>query len=142
MKTHFLALSVLCLASLSTTRAGYTANADDASLLPAESPAMCYDTARRIEEMPACKGRVLELFHGCARIMTADGVKFWIGSPAATSDVVRFVETLREGQEYQFPGKFTDWQRGEAQASRAVQFAFLSFQPAGWLGAVVSAQPK
>lgn len=85
--------------------------------LPAEPPAMTYDTDPAIREMPRCKGTLVEKFPCCALLRAADGAKFWIGSPGATSEVVRFVATLEEGADYEFPQDYLKWRnRGRMRA--------------------------
>jgi hypothetical protein len=82
-----------------------------------EPPALTYDTAEFIQSMPRCTGSVLEKFPCCARMVAADGRKFWIGSPGATNEVVRFVEALAECEDYVFPDAFLEWRKQERMRS-------------------------
>src|SRR6266498_1897347 len=69
------------------------------------------ETAEQIKAMPPCKATVAE-HHGCYSVFrTADGKKFSIGSPAATQDVVQFLQTLKNGRSYEFPSVFLDYQK-------------------------------
>ena len=57
-----------------------------------------YETAGQIKAMPPCKAAVEE-HHSCYSIFTtSDGKKFSIGSPAATREVVQFLQSLKTGQ--------------------------------------------
>ncbi len=77
----------------------------------AETASPGYETAKQIKAMPPCKATVEE-HHSCYSIFrTADGKKFSIGSPAATQDVVQFLQTLKNGQTYKFPSVFLDYQK-------------------------------
>ena len=114
MKTPIRILAaVCCIAAPITFACGPVPAGVAAAAPPAEPPAMTYDTAAMIAGMPRFTGTVLEKFPCCARVCTADGTKLWIGSPAATSEVVRFVATLRECEDYVFPDAFLDWQKRE-----------------------------
>ena len=67
------------------------------------------ETAGQIKAMPPCRA-TLETRQPCYAIFrTADGKRFAIGSPAASSEVVRFLGTLHGGESYAFPGVFVDY---------------------------------
>ena len=70
-----------------------------------------YETAEQIKAMSPCNAAVEERQPCYSIFRTADGKKFSIGSPAATREVVQFLGTLKEGQVYQFPGIFLDYQK-------------------------------
>lgn len=68
-----------------------------------------HETAGQIKAMPPCRA-ALENRQPCyATFRTADGRRFAIGSPAAPSEVVRFLGTLHEGESYAFPDVFVDY---------------------------------
>ena len=70
-----------------------------------------FETPKQISAMPPCKA-TLEQQQPCSSIFrTADGRKFNIGSPAATPEVVQFLQTLKQGQTYEFPGVFLNYQK-------------------------------
>jgi hypothetical protein len=113
MKTMLHFLPALCvLAVIAATAADQPPS--HATTAVAQSPdavALTYDTAERIHAMPRLKGVVAEKFPCCALMSAPDGTNFWIGSPAATSEVVCFVATLEEGRAYTFPDDFVDYER-------------------------------
>src|SRR3954470_2042284 len=76
---------------------------------PAETTMPSAETAAQIEAMPACKATVEEHAPCYAVFRTADGKKFSIGSPAATQDVVQFLQTLKDGATYEFPRVFLEY---------------------------------
>jgi len=87
----------------------------------AETAIPSSETAAQIKAMPACKATVEE-HHACYSIFrTADGKIFSIGSPAATHEVVKFLEALRNGQSYEFPGVFLDYQKTNPTYETAAQ---------------------
>jgi hypothetical protein len=70
-----------------------------------------YESAEQITAMLPCKATVEES-HGCYSVFTtADGKKFSIGGPGATKEVVRFLQTLKDGESYELPGAFLDYQK-------------------------------
>jgi hypothetical protein len=71
----------------------------------------CFETGEQIRAMPACKATVEEQQPCCSLFRTADSRKFYIGSPAAGREVVQFLQTLKEGQIYEFPGVFLHYQK-------------------------------
>jgi hypothetical protein len=90
-------------------------SAEDASTQAHQAPILCYDTAERIAAMPPCKAEVEERFSCCLLMRTADGSKIWLGSPATTPEVLRFIPTLQDGQTYALPNAFLDWQKTPQQ---------------------------
>ncbi len=72
---------------------------------------LCYDTAERIAAMPPCEAEVEERFSCCVRMRAVDGSRIWIGSPATTPEVLRFLPTLQDGQTYTLPDAFIEWQK-------------------------------
>jgi hypothetical protein len=78
---------------------------------PSESVACIYETAEEIQAMPPCKATVVHTYPCYSLLRTSDAKKFCIGSPGATPEVSRFVETLTDRQSYRFPGVFVDYQR-------------------------------
>src|SRR5262245_37861008 len=69
------------------------------------------ETAEQIRAMPPCKATVEEREPCGSMFTTADGRKFYIGSPAAPPEVVQFLQTLKDGQTYEFPGVFLNYQK-------------------------------
>ncbi len=69
------------------------------------------DTAAEIRAMPRCRATV-EGHHSCySEFRTTDGQRFYIGSPAASLEVVRFLRTLQPGPAYEFPGIFHAYEK-------------------------------
>jgi hypothetical protein len=77
-----------------------------------------YDTAEQIQTMPACKAVVVERGPCYVYLGTADGNGFFIGSPAAGADVVRFLEVLKDGRTYKFPDTFQKYQEQRRQTGQ------------------------
>ena len=70
-----------------------------------------YVTADDIKAMPSCKA-TLEQRCSCFSIFaTADGKQFVIGNPGSGPQVWQFLKTLMEGQAYEFPSAFLDYQK-------------------------------
>lgn len=70
-----------------------------------------YVTAEELKAMPPVKA-TLELRGPCFSIFKAtDGKQFVIGDPGSGRAVWRFLGTLKEGQAYEFPGAFLDYQK-------------------------------
>src|SRR6266568_5116194 len=68
--------------------------------------------------MPPCQATVDE-HNSCYSIFrTAEGKKFFIGSRAATPEVVQFLKTLKNGQTYEFPGAFLDYAADKDKPNR------------------------
>jgi len=86
-------------------------NAPAEAKKPAETRMLTFETAAQIKAMPPCKARVEEHAPCYSVFRAADGKKFSIGSPSATQDVVQFLQTLKNGQIYKFPGVFLDYQK-------------------------------
>ena len=73
-------------------------------------PGPVYDTAEKIQAMPACKAIVVERGPCYLRLRSADGNRFLIGSPAASADVMRFLAVLKDGRTYRLPDTFQKYQ--------------------------------
>ena len=72
-----------------------------------------YRTAQEIKAMSPCKATVEE-HRSCYSILrTDDGKQFSIGSPTANLEVVQFLRTLKNGQTYEFPSVFIDYQKNK-----------------------------
>jgi hypothetical protein len=70
-----------------------------------------YETAEQIKAMPAVKA-TLEERSPCSSVFRgADGKQFVIGTPGSGSEVWKFLETLEEGQAYELPRAFLDYQK-------------------------------
>ena len=70
-----------------------------------------YETPAEIKAMSPRKATVLE-HNGCySMFSTADGKKFSIGSPAAVSQIVEFLNTLKEGTTFELPRAFLDFEK-------------------------------
>jgi hypothetical protein len=67
-----------------------------------------------IRSMHPCTGTVVTRGPCFAYLRTAGGDDFHIGSPGNTAEIARFLETLKEGQSYRFPGSFLEFQEREA----------------------------
>lgn len=83
-----------------------------------KTPGPVYDTAEQIQAMPACKATVVERGPCYVHLRTADGTGFFIGSPAASADVVQFLEALKDGRTYKFPGTFLKHQEERRRAGQ------------------------
>lgn len=77
-----------------------------------------YDTAEQIQTMPACRAVVVERGPCYVHLRTEGGNGFFIGSPAAGGDVVRFLEVLQEGRTYKFPDTFQKYQKQHRPGGR------------------------
>jgi hypothetical protein len=77
-----------------------------------------YDTAEKIQSIPACKAVVAERGPCYVRLRTSEGKGFLIGSPAAGADVLQFLEGLRDGQTYRFPDAFQKYQEQRRRAGQ------------------------
>jgi len=108
---HLIILASILSASVSIALDKPAADTTTTAPKSAETPMPGVDTARQIRSMPACKATVEE-HHSCYSIFRkADGNRFSIGSPAASHEVVKFLETLKTGQTYQFPDVFYKYQQ-------------------------------
>jgi hypothetical protein len=76
-----------------------------------ETAAPVYEMAQQIEAMPPCKATVVHRYPCYSLLRTTDGKKFCIGSPGATPEVSRFLETLKDGRTYRFPDAFLSYQQ-------------------------------
>lgn len=70
-----------------------------------------YEIVDEIETIPVCKATVEEKYPCYSIFRTADGHKFSIGSPGAPNEVIHFLTTLKQGQAYEFPVLFLDYQK-------------------------------
>jgi hypothetical protein len=75
-----------------------------------------YDTPEQIQAMPPCKAVVVERGPCYVHLRAADGNEFFIGSPAAGTEVVQFLEVLKDGRTYRFPATFQKYQEQRRQA--------------------------
>jgi len=83
----------------------------------AEAAIPDYETADQIKAMPSCKA-MLEHDGTCVfTFRTADGKKFWIGSPASKQDVIQFLQSLKVGQTYELPKAFLDYQKRQPRGT-------------------------
>ncbi len=74
-----------------------------------------YVTAAQIKAMPPRLATVEHLGARDACLATYDGQMFFLGSPAAPPEVVQFLQTLKEGQDYEFPAAFLAWQKQQSR---------------------------
>lgn len=74
-----------------------------------------HETAAQIKAMSPCRATLEERQPCYATFRTADGKRFAIGSPAAPSEVVRFLGMLYEGESYAFPDVFVDYLKSHGQ---------------------------
>ena len=70
-----------------------------------------YEMAQEIKAMPPCKAKVVHTYPCYSRLRATDGKEFCIGSPGASPEVSRFLETLKDGQTYRFPDAFLAYQQ-------------------------------
>jgi hypothetical protein len=82
------------------------------------TPGPVYDTAEAIRAMPRCKGVVVERRPCYVYLKTAGGNEFYIGSPGSKADVGRFLDELKDGRSYKFPGAFLKYEKRRAQAGQ------------------------
>ena len=83
-----------------------------ASDKPADETARpIYERAEEIKTMPPCKATVVQAYPCYSLLRATDGKKFCIGSPGATPEVSRFLETLKPGRTYRFPDAFLTYQQ-------------------------------
>jgi hypothetical protein len=82
------------------------------------APDPVYDTAAQIQAMPPCKALVVERGPCFVHLTTADGNGFFIGSPAAGAEVVQFLGELKDGQTYNFPDTYQEYQQERARTGR------------------------
>ena len=71
----------------------------------------------QLAAMPRCRATVLEKWPCFAVLRTTDGVRFMVGAPDATPEVLSFVGTLQEGRTYMFPDAFEEHRKGRALRS-------------------------
>lgn len=81
----------------------------------ADAPAMpVYATAAQVKAMPPGKATVEHKETFTARLRTADGKTFQIGSDRGEQQVWHFVATaLKQGETYEFPGAFVAYESGK-----------------------------
>lgn len=78
---------------------------------PAAEEDQGYETPAKIKAMSPRKATVLE-HNGCYSMFSAaDGKEFSIGSPAAGSQVVEFLNTLKKGTTCELPRAFLDFEK-------------------------------
>ena len=97
---------LLAVATLLTSCAKFDARKSTES-----AAAPIYETVEEIRAMPPCKARVVQTYPCSSLLRTTDGQKFYIGSPGATSEVSRFIETLNNTVTYSFPDAFLAYQK-------------------------------
>jgi protein-disulfide isomerase len=68
-------------------------------------------SAEQVKGMPPCKATVEQQAPCYSIFRTTDGKEFSIGGPAAGQNVVQFLKTLKNGQTYEFPKVFLDYQK-------------------------------
>ncbi|MHC1767371.1 MAG: hypothetical protein AB9869_24355 [Verrucomicrobiia bacterium] len=71
-------------------------------------------TDEELPRLPPFRGVVEQKQPCAAYIKTADGRRLCIGGPGATKDVAGFVAMLKEGQTYQLPKAFLEYQKRES----------------------------
>ena len=76
-----------------------------------------YDTTEQIKAMLPCKAKVIERAPCCVYLKTADGNGFYLGSPRSEADVGRFLNVLKDGQNYSFPDAFLKYQKNQQGAA-------------------------
>ena len=97
---------LLAVATLLTSCAKF-----DAKKSTESAAAHIYETAEEIRAMPPCKARVVQTYPCYSLLRATDGQKFCIGSPGATREVSRFIETLSNTETYSFPDAFLAYQK-------------------------------
>jgi hypothetical protein len=70
-----------------------------------------YRTAEQIKAMPQCKATVVQRAPCYVVLKTAEGRSFHIGSPGNTPEIAYFLVSLKEGQTYNFPEVFLEYQK-------------------------------
>jgi len=73
-----------------------------------------YSQPEQVIAMPPCRVTVESLRPCDARLRTDDGTVLYLGSPAASFTVVRFVQTLQVGQVCSLPQDFLRYTESEA----------------------------
>ncbi len=81
-----------------------------------EAPEPVYDTAEKIQAMPRCEATVLERGPCFVYCRTAKAEGFYIGSPANSAEVGRFLDLLKDGQTYKFPETFIHYRKQRRKA--------------------------
>ena len=76
-----------------------------------EADALVYERAEEIKTMPPCKATGMNTYPCYSLLRATDGKKFYIGSPGATREVSRFLETLKLGRTYNFPDSFLTYEQ-------------------------------
>jgi hypothetical protein len=77
---------------------------------PGSAEIPVYDTVEKLHAMPRCKAVVVERGPCYVQLRTAQGEVFLIGSPAASLDLVQFLNELKETETYKFPETFQKYQ--------------------------------
>lgn len=82
---------------------------------PATQPAAVprLDEVAAVLSMPPCTATVEKIVPCSARLRMEDGKALYIGSPAAGSEVVGFIQTLQEGKTYALPDAFIQYQKNQ-----------------------------
>jgi len=80
----------------------------------------CYEYAAQALAMPSCRAS-MEFVSPCKRRFTTEnGREFYIGSPGAEREVMRFLGALEEGEVYYLPRAFVEYRKAQAkQADKA-----------------------
>ena len=82
-------------------------------------PPKRYSQPAQVVAMPPCRARVESLRPCDAALRTDDGTLLYLGSPAASYTLVRFVHTLQVGQSCSLPQDFIRFTEGEAAKEKA-----------------------
>jgi len=80
---------------------------------PGKAPGPIYETAEQIKAMPPCKAQVVQRAPCFVCLKTTDGKGFHLGSPGSKADVGRFLGVLKDGQRYDFPDAFLEYQKNQ-----------------------------
>jgi hypothetical protein len=75
------------------------------------SDAEHYEYVAQILAMPSRSATVVAIAPCNAEFRSEDGRTFYIGSPAAPSEVVRFLPTLEKGKTYRLPEAVMEYQK-------------------------------
>ena len=106
--TRLAFLSTLAAAMLLT---GCAAQKDTRQL--GKAPGPVYESAEQIKAMPPCKAKVVERGPCYVSLKATDGRRFCLGSPGSKADVGRFLGVLKDGQRYDFPDAFLEYQKNQ-----------------------------
>jgi hypothetical protein len=109
-------ITIACLFAVPVAEAGENAIAQGAEeAKKAGEPAMpVFDTVERVKAMPPGKATVEHVETFLARLRTADGKQFQIGSERGEQLVWHFIFTaLKPGESYELPGAFLAYADGK-----------------------------